>query len=284
MAARLLVVEDNPTNLELMSYLLRAFGYPYITAQDGQEAVEMARRESPDLIICDIQLPRLDGYQVVRLLKSEAQFRDTPMIAVTALAMMGDRDRVLASGFNGYIAKPIQPDTFVSQVEEFLTPAQKSGVRLNSEPPARAEPGGPTEGSKGFILVIDDNPENLSLARGILEPYGYRVITAGGVSEAVTAATGMAPDLILSDVHLGDGTGFDIWGGIRHIAHLKEVPFILISSSQPSREERLQASAQHIKIILRPIESALLLQEIESRLPDNPGQESEAPFGEDSRR
>src|SRR5918999_3982372 len=120
MAARILVVEDNPANLDLMAYLLKAFGYTPLTAQDGEEGLEIARQEEPDLIICDVQLPKLDGYEVARWLKSHPRLRTIPLVAVTALAMVGDRDKVLAAGFDGYIAKPINPQTFVEQVEHFL--------------------------------------------------------------------------------------------------------------------------------------------------------------------
>src|SRR5262245_54688307 len=105
MPARILIIEDNPTNLDLMTYLLTAFGHTALTAADGEEGLEAVRREVPDLIICDVQLPQMDGYEVARWLKSHPQFRAIPLVAVTALAMVGDRDKMLAAGFDGYIAK-----------------------------------------------------------------------------------------------------------------------------------------------------------------------------------
>ena len=84
MPARILVIEDNPTNLELMMYLLSAYGYQPITATDGVEGVEAAQRERPDLIVCDVQLPRADGFEVVRRLRAQREFRKVPLIAVTA--------------------------------------------------------------------------------------------------------------------------------------------------------------------------------------------------------
>ena len=120
MPARILIIEDNPTNLDLMTYLLQAFGHAPLTAWDGEEGLEAACREAPDLIICDVQLPKVDGYEIARWLKSHPHLCTLPLVAVTALAMVGDRDKVLAAGFDGYIAKPISPDTFVGEVEEFL--------------------------------------------------------------------------------------------------------------------------------------------------------------------
>jgi two-component system cell cycle response regulator len=271
MPALILIVEDNPANLELMVYLLRAFGYPLLTAADGVEAVDVAFRENPDLIICDIQLPRMDGHQVVRTLQSEGRFRDTPMIAVTAFAMMGDRERVLSSGFNGYIAKPIQAETFVSQVEEFLAPNQKAVGRTKSADAAPVEPAATRKPDRGTILAADDRPENLSLARVILEPYGYRVITATGFRQAFDLARRDKPDLILSDVHFADGTGFELLSLVLGDPALKETAFILISSSAPDQDERQRATQRGVKLIVRPIDSALLLAEIEARCPPESG-------------
>jgi len=120
MAKRILVIEDNPQNLELMSYLLRAFGYIVLTAGDGAEGIEVVRREKLDLIICDVHLPRVDGYEVARQLKRDPMHCRIPLVAVTALAMVGDREKVLAAGFDGYIDKPITPEIFEKQVGAFL--------------------------------------------------------------------------------------------------------------------------------------------------------------------
>jgi CheY-like chemotaxis protein len=119
MHLRILVIEDNPTNLELMLYLLKAFGHTASAARDGEEGVAVAIATQPDLILCDIALPKLDGFGVARRLKADERMRHIPLVAVTASAMVGDRDKVLATGFDGYIAKPIAPETFVQDVERF---------------------------------------------------------------------------------------------------------------------------------------------------------------------
>jgi two-component system cell cycle response regulator len=124
MAARILIIEDNPANLEMMRFLLQALGYSPITAGDGPEGMETAQRENPDLIVCDIQMPGLDGYEVARRLKSDPVLRAVPLVAVTAYAMVGDRDVALAAGFDGYLTKPIAPQVFVAQLEEFLQPGR----------------------------------------------------------------------------------------------------------------------------------------------------------------
>src|SRR6267378_3609891 len=158
MSARILVIEDNATNLDLMVYLLAAYGYTLLTAQTGEEGVEVARQEVPDLILCDIQLPLMDGYEVMRWLKSHPQLRLIPLLAVTAFAMVGDRDKLLAAGFDGYLAKPIAPETFVPEVEQFLQghhgspplPSRESTVQPESPP-----------GTGTTVLVVDDLAVNL---------------------------------------------------------------------------------------------------------------------------
>jgi CheY-like chemotaxis protein len=118
--SRILIIEDNAENLDLMAYLLGAFGHTTLSASDGEAGLTRAIEEHPDLIICDVLLPKVDGYEVARRLKMHPVCRTIPTVAVTALAMVGDRDRVLQAGFDGYLIKPIDPAVFVSQIESFF--------------------------------------------------------------------------------------------------------------------------------------------------------------------
>jgi len=120
MATRILIVEDNSANLELVRYLLEFHGYATLAAGDGEDAVRIAKAERPDLILCDLQIPVMDGYEVLRELRGSAEFAAIPIIAVTALSMPGDRDKTRAAGFDGYFSKPITPETFVADIEQFL--------------------------------------------------------------------------------------------------------------------------------------------------------------------
>jgi len=120
MGAKILLIEDNPTNLSLMEYLLRAFGHTTISATDGASGVALAAKERPDIVLMDLYLPTLDGFEAAQQMRALATLKHVPIVAVTASALVGDRDKILARGFDGYIAKPITPETFVSQVESFL--------------------------------------------------------------------------------------------------------------------------------------------------------------------
>lgn len=125
MPARILVIEDNPASLELIVYLLEAFGHSVTSAVDGESGVASARRERPDIILCDLHLPVLDGYGVARAVKAAESLRSIPLVAITASAMQGDRGQAMAAGFDGYLSKPIDPESFVIQIESYLASPEK---------------------------------------------------------------------------------------------------------------------------------------------------------------
>jgi two-component system cell cycle response regulator len=265
MGARVLILEDNPANLELMTYLLRAFGHTVLAAEDGRLGLAAARREQPDLIICDVQLPEMDGYEVARWLKSDPRLRTVPLVAVTALAMVGDRDRVLAAGFDGYLAKPIDPETFVRQMEGFLRPGQHTTppppATTAVPAPAGPAPPGPT------ILVVDNLPVNLDLARSILEPSGYRVVTAEGMTEGLARTREVLCDLILSDVCMPDGSGYDFLQAVRADPRLRRIPFVFITSTMTDEKDRARGLALGAaRFLFRPLEPEVLLAEIKTCL------------------
>lgn len=120
MKRKVLIIEDNEQNLYLLRFILEKHGYEVEAAQDGQEGIEKAMRVKPGLILLDVQLPVMDGYAVARHLRSNPDLVRTPIVAVTSYAMPGDREKALESGCTGYIEKPINPDTFMAQVEAHL--------------------------------------------------------------------------------------------------------------------------------------------------------------------
>lgn len=121
MSAKILVIEDNPTNLDLLTYLLRALGYEVSCATNALSGLEQARVDTYDLVLTDILMPEVDGFEFARRFRADAQLAHIPLVAVTALAMTGDRDKILACGFDGYISKPIDPQRFGAQIESFLS-------------------------------------------------------------------------------------------------------------------------------------------------------------------
>ena len=119
--ARILVVEDNPTNMKLAVLLLETAGHTVICATDAESGVTLARVDRPDLILMDIQLPGMDGLAATVLLKQDEATRAIPVIALTALAMKGDEERIRAAGCDGYIAKPMRYTDFLATVSAQLS-------------------------------------------------------------------------------------------------------------------------------------------------------------------
>jgi two-component system cell cycle response regulator DivK len=120
MTKRILVVEDTEDNRQIMRDLLSSAGYDQVEAQDGAEGVAMAKSQRPDLILMDIQLPVLDGYEATRRIKADPALSHIPVIAVTSYALSGDEAKTRAAGCDGYVAKPFSPRQLLQKVREYL--------------------------------------------------------------------------------------------------------------------------------------------------------------------
>ena len=121
--AKVLVVEDNPANMTLATFLLQSAGHIVLSARDAETGLALARVEQPDLVLMDIQLPGMDGLEATALLKSDPSTRAIPVIALTALAMKGDEQRILSAGCDGYIGKPLAYKEFLATISAQLAKA-----------------------------------------------------------------------------------------------------------------------------------------------------------------
>jgi len=128
MNERILIVEDNPQNMRLIEMTLRAKSYTLLKATDGEEALDVAMREHPDLIIMDIQLPKMSGLEVTRKLRDTPAFAHTPIIAITAYAMKGDREKALDAGCNAHLSKPISTRDLPEMIAQMLLQRQKDST------------------------------------------------------------------------------------------------------------------------------------------------------------
>jgi two-component system cell cycle response regulator DivK len=122
MCQTILLIEDNEQNRYLATFLLEQHGHKVVSVADGLRGIEIAQTLLPDIILLDIQLPLMDGYAVARAIRAIESLRRVPIVAVTSHAMVGDREKSLAAGCNGYIEKPINPDTFVAEIMRFALP------------------------------------------------------------------------------------------------------------------------------------------------------------------
>jgi len=118
---KILAVEDNENNLYLITFILEKKGHKVIAAKTGEEGVELALKELPDLVLMDIQLPGINGLEAARRIRASKTGGDVPIIALTSYALVGDREQVMSAGCTGYIEKPINPATIMGELEKFLS-------------------------------------------------------------------------------------------------------------------------------------------------------------------
>jgi len=117
---RILLVEDNPQNRYLVTFLLEKHGYQVLVAEDGEQAVSSIAEDVPDLILMDMQLPKIDGYEATRRIKSDERFRAVPIVALTAHSMKGDRGKALVVGCDEYVTKPVDAEGLITVIQRLL--------------------------------------------------------------------------------------------------------------------------------------------------------------------
>ncbi len=117
----ILIVEDDPNNLKLLRDLLQVSGYSTIEATDGEKGVELAKARKPDLILMDVQMPKMDGLEATQILKADTTTRNIPILALTSYAMKGDKEKILQVGCDGYLAKPFDIQELLKKVAEYLS-------------------------------------------------------------------------------------------------------------------------------------------------------------------
>lgn len=249
--ARILVVEDSPDIRVLIRMLLESAGHEVLTASDGREGVETAGRERPDLVLMDLSLPVLSGWEAARQIKSQPDTADITVIAVTAHAMQGDRERAMAAGCDGFLSKPIDEETFEKDIEGWLVRRKTAASQALSP---KAAPAPPDDGPpRGRILVVDDQPEVADLLRSDLVVDGHEVVTARSLGEASRLFTQDSQfDLAVVDVMLGQDSGYELAGEL--IARSTEyLPVLLVTAGTIDRERAFAAGADDF--IGKPIES-----------------------------
>ncbi len=224
-----LVIEDNPTNLDLVQYLLHTLAHRVLVAVDGPAGLKIAREQLPDLVLCDVQLPGMDGYQLVRQLKQDPSTARLTVYAVTALAMVGDREAALRAGFDGYIAKPIIPEEFMRLIASILLDSRTPGAPT-PEPTGQETP--QAAGTGPTVLVVDDSDSNLYLLSIWLGRAGFLFLGARTVQEGLRQAEVHRPAIIVCDLHLGLESGHTLVSEIRAHPFLSKTPVLLTSATE----------------------------------------------------
>ncbi|HKW16775.1 MAG TPA: response regulator [Terriglobales bacterium] len=260
--ARILIVEDNRDHLELMAYILRSHGHTIMSAGSAESGWTMTECcQQIDLVICDVHLPRVSGLSLVRRLRLAERYKTVPIMAVTA-GSLGQAHEAFAAGVSRYMLKPIEPALFICEVNSCLGGANPPLAQVPSSSSAL----GPQQ--RATVLAVDDKPANLQLVAALLDPMGCRVVQAGGVEEGLAQAREKHPDLIITDVHMGDGSGFDLLRRLQSDLNLSQIPWLVTSATYLAMDERAkQFNLNQSNFILQPWEAGEFVAKICSRLP-----------------
>lgn len=250
MAARILIVDDDLSSRELMAGLLRSAGHAVTHADDGAAGLRLAFESRPDLVVCALALPAMDGYAFARLLKADPACVRIPLLAVSARAPEGERARLAAAGFDGYIRKPIEPASFVAEVEAFLPTVEEAA-------PAPA-PSTPT------LLVVDDDAFMRDVLVDALEGEPWRILSAGSAEEALALLAHEAVDVILSDQNMPGLQGTELMAQASR-SHPHTVRLILSGVSVPAECEAIEracAAGQVDRHLAKPWAAGALRQDL----------------------
>jgi two-component system cell cycle response regulator len=239
MPARILIVEDDFPSRGLMADLLQAAGHAVSSADDGEAGLRLALDGRPDLVVCAVVLPAMDGYAVARALKADAACAHIPLLAACALAPDGERARLLAAGFDGYICKPIEPGSFVAEVEAFLP----------------AAPSQPT------LLVVDDDAFMREVLVDALEGEPWRILSAGSAEEALALLEREPVDVILSDQCMPGMQGTELMARVSR-EHPRTVRLILSGLSEIEAIERASAAGLVDRHLPKPWAAGALREDL----------------------
>jgi len=244
--ARVLIAEDSPDIRALIEMLLADAGYEVRTVNDGRAAVAAAREWRPDLVLMDLSLPLISGWEAVRQIRLDPASNGTVIVAVTAHAMQGDRERAMAAGCNGFIAKPIDEETFAGQVASLL-----------EQRPVAVEPSAAPVSSgsdPARVLVVDDQAEVASLIRQDLEADGHDVTVAHSAASAAVLAEDEPFELAVIDIMLGGESGYGLTETLKQGADY--LPVLLVTAGTIDRDRGYAVGADDF--IGKPIEAVEL--------------------------
>ncbi|WP_267291016.1 response regulator [Mycobacterium hackensackense] len=244
---RVLVIEDNTLNLKLVRDILQFAGHQVSEARSGEDGLRLAQQDPPDLVLMDLQLPGIDGFETLHRLRQGILRPGVPVVAVTALAMAEDRERAAQAGFDGYLEKPISVRALPGQIEEFLA----------------AAPAATDEAAAVTILAVDDAPANLRLLEAVLTPHGYRIVTAASGAEALDILSRENIDLVLLDVVMPEMDGHEVCRRIRAVPSTEFLPVVMITAS--GGEQRLTALESGADdFVSKPFDQSELLARVAS--------------------
>ena len=268
--ATILIVEDNKMNRDMLATRLRRSGYEVLMADDGEQGVAAAKRERPALILMDMSLPGLNGWEATRLLKSSPETSAIPVIALTAHAIASDRDQAIAAGCDDYDTKPVDLARLIGKMSQWVKPG------IAAAPGEEAAPAGPAASALDIInsspttavkiLLVEDNEMNRDMLSRRLLKRGYGVIIAIDGEQGVALAKTERPDLILMDLSLPGLDGMEATLLLKAMPDLASVPIIALTAHAMAGDREKAIAAGCDDYDTKPVEIDRLVGKIEQCL------------------
>jgi two-component system cell cycle response regulator DivK len=263
---KILYVEDDPKSRLIVKKLLESTGCEVHEASDGETGVEKALDLKPDAILMDIMLPGMDGLEAVRRIRSEEEISTTPIIAITAKAMVQDREQILKAGCDHYIAKPIDLPRLLQLLSQVLKKKLLLKIPQSVEIPEK-EKREKRESIQKTLLVVDDTPKNVLVLQKIFSSEGYTILTAPHGRAALDILENHSVDLIVSDIAMPKMDGYRLCYEIMKNPETRNTRFIFYSSHYSNKEEvdfGLKLGADHYMV--RPLEVKKLINTVKEVL------------------
>jgi len=245
----LLVVDDNEMNRELLQRRLEAFGHLVSVAEDGRRALERLTIEQYDLVLLDIMMPDVDGYEVLKAMRADPKHKSTPVMMVTAVNDMENVVRCINMGANDYVAKPFDPSVLKIRVTKLLDKRVRA---------AAGERESALGAAPGSILVVDDSEMNREVISAQLTRMGYRVVQAESGEAGLAVVKQVKPDTILLDVMMPGLDGVEVLQRLKSDPETKSIPVVMLSANDDPQMIAACTSAGAVDYIVKPFNSILL--------------------------
>jgi len=249
--ARILVVDDEPQNLDLLEAMLTSSGYGVLLASGGEEGLRLAREQKPDLMILDLMMPGLSGFEVCARVKTDPQTGGIPVLFVTALSQISDKERALAAGGDDFLTKPFQRAELLTRVEALmrvrhlnrdldraLAYLHELEVTRHAQQPRKPEASAPRAEGAGTLLVVDDELLARQLFADVLRDAGYITHEAENGEQALEIARKETIDVVLLDIMMPGLSGLEVLAKLGEVA--PDSPVIIVTAN-PSSDNAIAA-------------------------------------------
>lgn len=260
--ATILVVEDNPLTLFVLTKNLKDQGLETVIVRSGEEALRLVRTLKPTLILLDIMMPGIDGFETCRRLKNNLSTKDIPVIFITALTDTSDKVKAFEVGGADYITKPVNVGEVIARISTRLTiqklQRQLQAKGLSSRPKSEEE--------KATILIVDDNEMTLQVLTHYLKGFGFKILGTQNGEEALQQASENQPDLILLDIIFPGIDGFEICRRLKRDQKTKEIPVIFMTALSDTSDKVKAFEAGAADYIMKPHHYAEVITRVNTHL------------------